>query len=287
MFVPRAIAVSKPNNVPNIARKSSSSLKISTGLPTVDKSSQQKLCSPKNGPTCSSTLLGPGDDSMPVLETVEPFDKGSEIKCDEEEQTVEKSRDQRWPDAGEPICVICNRYGAYICNQTENDVCSLECKQKNIKKKETINEVSAAIEDQTTSHTKRMTPDEFWDFFADNYKFKDHPIIAKLGSQKLEFLRDKFEIKLQGIDLPSVVLEFRHCGFQSKLEENLTANKYLSPTAVQMQAIPVGLSGRDLLACAQTGTGKSASFLLPIIARISATTGTFIAFYGYRMYVSI
>ncbi|CAN0842199.1 DEAD-box ATP-dependent RNA helicase 41 [Linum grandiflorum] len=40
-----------------------------------------------------------------------------------------KTRDeQRFPIAGEPFCVICGRYGEYICNETDDDICSLECK---------------------------------------------------------------------------------------------------------------------------------------------------------------
>ncbi|HET6585170.1 MAG TPA: DEAD/DEAH box helicase, partial [Nannocystaceae bacterium] len=45
---------------------------------------------------------------------------------------------------------------------------------------------------------------------------------------------------------------------------------YLHPTAVQRAAIPAALSGRDVLGCAQTGTGKTAAFVLPILQRLMA-----------------
>ncbi|HCL84892.1 MAG TPA: DEAD/DEAH box helicase, partial [Chitinophagaceae bacterium] len=43
---------------------------------------------------------------------------------------------------------------------------------------------------------------------------------------------------------------------------------YKNPTPIQEQAIPVVLAGRDILGCAQTGTGKTASFVLPLLQRL-------------------
>lgn len=55
------------------------------------------------------------------------------------------------------------------------------------------------------------------------------------------------------------------------LQRALSVTGYTNPTPVQQQAIPPLLEGRDLLGCAQTGTGKTAAFALPILQRLSQT----------------
>jgi ATP-dependent RNA helicase RhlE len=57
------------------------------------------------------------------------------------------------------------------------------------------------------------------------------------------------------------------------LLQAIEASGYTTPTPIQEQAIPPVLEGRDLLGCAQTGTGKTAAFALPILQRLAATPG--------------
>jgi ATP-dependent RNA helicase RhlE len=59
------------------------------------------------------------------------------------------------------------------------------------------------------------------------------------------------------------------------LQQKLAAAHFITPTPVQEQALPHGLAGKDVLATAQTGTGKTLAFLLPIIERLSATNSRF------------
>ncbi len=65
-------------------------------------------------------------------------------------------------------------------------------------------------------------------------------------------------------------MSFSKLGLSAEIVRAVTARGYTEPTPIQKQAIPVILSGRDLLAGAQTGTGKTAGFTLPILQRLSA-----------------
>jgi ATP-dependent RNA helicase RhlE len=58
---------------------------------------------------------------------------------------------------------------------------------------------------------------------------------------------------------------FSELTLSSVLKKNLASNKFVTPTPVQAQAIPPALEGRDVVATAQTGTGKTLAFVLPIL----------------------
>ena len=62
---------------------------------------------------------------------------------------------------------------------------------------------------------------------------------------------------------------FADLGLSPAIVRALEEQGYTSPTPIQLQAIPAVLEGRDLLAAAQTGTGKTAGFTLPLLQRIS------------------
>src|SRR5438132_2493971 len=64
--------------------------------------------------------------------------------------------------------------------------------------------------------------------------------------------------------------QFAALGLSPALLRTLAEEKYERPTPIQTQAIPHVLAGRDLLGCAQTGTGKTAAFALPMLQRLSS-----------------
>ncbi len=67
----------------------------------------------------------------------------------------------------------------------------------------------------------------------------------------------------------SVHTSFHTLGLSEPLLRDLTAAGLLVPTPIQAQAIPPALEGRDVIGCAQTGTGKTAAFVVPMIERLA------------------
>ncbi len=69
--------------------------------------------------------------------------------------------------------------------------------------------------------------------------------------------------------LCSVSLSFSDLPLVEPLQRALKTQEYTVPTPIQAQAIPHLLEGRDLLGVAQTGTGKTAAFALPMLQRLA------------------
>ncbi len=69
-------------------------------------------------------------------------------------------------------------------------------------------------------------------------------------------------------------MTFRELNFCDALLDGLDAMRFEEATPIQEQAIPVIQSGKDLLACAQTGTGKTAAFLLPVLNELTVNPQT-------------
>merc|ERR1712200_46987 len=79
---------------------------------------------------------------------------------------------------------------------------------------------------------------------------------------------DSIPVSVTGDNKPSAIKSFTGAGLRPILVENVTKSGYKKPTPVQKNGIPIIMAGRDLMACAQTGSGKTAAFLLPIFTKI-------------------
>lgn len=68
-------------------------------------------------------------------------------------------------------------------------------------------------------------------------------------------------------------MSFKIFSFNSKITAGIKTASYTTPTPIQAQAIPIVMQGRDVMGLAQTGTGKTAAFVLPILDRLMQTKG--------------
>ncbi|EGC30233.1 hypothetical protein DICPUDRAFT_41749, partial [Dictyostelium purpureum] len=100
------------------------------------------------------------------------------------------------------------------------------------------------------------------------YFYDEHEEITNLTEEKLFELRKELDIRIQGSDLVNPVTSFGHYGFENLLLQAISKQNIDTPTPIQKQAIPIALSGRDLIAIAKTGSGKTATFIWPSIPHI-------------------
>ncbi|XP_032734106.1 probable ATP-dependent RNA helicase DDX59 [Lontra canadensis] len=177
-----------------------------------------------------------------------------------EEPVKSFSKTQRWAEPGEPVCVVCGRYGEYICDKTDEDVCSLECKAKHLLQVKEKEERLKLSDPHQVDSGLESPLNAF-------YVYREHPFISNLQEDQIENLKRQLGIVVQGQDVTRPIIDFEHCGFPEALNHNLKKSGYEVPTPIQMQMIPVGLLGRDILASADTGSGKTAAFLLPVVTR--------------------
>nr|WKC16024.1 ATP-dependent RNA helicase DDX4 [Engraulis japonicus] len=84
---------------------------------------------------------------------------------------------------------------------------------------------------------------------------------------------DKYDdilVDVSGSNPPPAIMTFEETKLCESLIRNVSKSGYVKPTPVQKYGIPIVRGGRDLMACAQTGSGKTAAFLLPILQTLMA-----------------
>ncbi|KAF3652753.1 DEAD-box ATP-dependent RNA helicase 37 [Capsicum annuum] len=101
------------------------------------------------------------------------------------------------------------------------------------------------------------------------FKDADSEVVGEQESSAINF--DAYEdipVETSGENVPPPVNTFSDIDLGEAVDENIRRCKYVKPTPVQRHTIPISLAGRDLMACAQTGSGKTAAFCFPIISGI-------------------
>ncbi|CAG8633989.1 11606_t:CDS:10 [Paraglomus brasilianum] len=102
----------------------------------------------------------------------------------------------------------------------------------------------------------------------EKYFYEEHPEIAAMSEEKLRQIRKDLDMHVSGVDVAKPCIAFAHFGFDEALVDNIVKHGYSEPTAIQKQAVPVALSGRDIIGIAKTGSGKTAAFIWPMLIHI-------------------
>jgi ATP-dependent RNA helicase DDX46/PRP5 len=93
--------------------------------------------------------------------------------------------------------------------------------------------------------------------------------LSQLTEEEANDLRLELDgIKVSGKNIPKPVQKWSHCGLTRPILDTIEKLGYEKPTPIQMQALPVIMSGRDVVAVAKTGSGKTMAFLLPMFRHI-------------------
>uniref|UniRef100_A0A665W7S0 RNA helicase n=1 Tax=Echeneis naucrates TaxID=173247 RepID=A0A665W7S0_ECHNA len=114
---------------------------------------------------------------------------------------------------------------------------------------------------------KRWDLDELPKFEKNFYN--EHVEVQRLSQYDLEEYRRKKEITVRGSGCPKPVTNFHQAQFPQYVMDVLMQQNFKEPTAIQAQGFPLALSGRDMVGIAQTGSGKTLSYLLPAIVHIN------------------
>uniref|UniRef100_A0A8C3GB02 RNA helicase n=1 Tax=Cyclopterus lumpus TaxID=8103 RepID=A0A8C3GB02_CYCLU len=104
--------------------------------------------------------------------------------------------------------------------------------------------------------------------FEKNF-YVEHPDLQRMSQDDVEEHCRKKEITVRGSGCPKPVTNFHQAQFPQYVLDVLMQQNFKEPTAIQAQGFPLALSGRDMVGIAQTGSGKTLSYLLPSIVHIN------------------
>uniref|UniRef100_A0A9J8BEX7 RNA helicase n=1 Tax=Cyprinus carpio carpio TaxID=630221 RepID=A0A9J8BEX7_CYPCA len=104
--------------------------------------------------------------------------------------------------------------------------------------------------------------------FEKNF-YQEHPEVSRRSAQDVEHYRRTKEITVKGRDCPKPIVKFHEANFPNYVMDVIAKQNWTDPTPIQAQGWPVALSGKDMVGIAQTGSGKTLSYLLPSIVHIN------------------
>ncbi|KAF9209068.1 DEAD (Asp-Glu-Ala-Asp) box polypeptide 23 [Haplosporangium sp. Z 27] len=103
--------------------------------------------------------------------------------------------------------------------------------------------------------------------YADRH-WSDKPL-DQMRDRDWRIFKEDFNIACKGGSIPNPIRRWSESTIDAKILEVIDKVGYKEPTPIQRQAIPIGLQNRDIIGIAETGSGKTASFLIPMLQFIS------------------
>ncbi|CAI6083077.1 unnamed protein product [Clonostachys chloroleuca] len=100
--------------------------------------------------------------------------------------------------------------------------------------------------------------------------YKENTEVENRSDAEVEAFRRKHQMTIAGSDVPKPVETFDEAGFPRYVMDEVKAQGFPAPTAIQSQGWPMALSGRDVVGIAETGSGKTLTYCLPAIVHINA-----------------
>ncbi|CAN0258857.1 unnamed protein product [Pylaiella littoralis] len=104
--------------------------------------------------------------------------------------------------------------------------------------------------------------------------YEVHPDMAQLNAWEVKQLRNELQVSVEAgrqrndDGVPAPVKSFKHAGFDDLLLSEVVRQGFEAPTPIQAQALPVVMSGRDMIGVAQTGSGKTLAFVWPALVHL-------------------
>lgn len=141
---------------------------------------------------------------------------------------------------------------------------------------EDVDEISLEGSSNIPSHHGDSTGDPASNDSAKKKPKKNSKTKAREAVQQhvvqMKALRKQNNISAKGSDIPDIITEFGQLhseyGVSKTVLTNILEQNYTDPTPIQMQCWPIMLRGREILATAPTGSGKTAAFLVPVIHQL-------------------
>jgi len=100
--------------------------------------------------------------------------------------------------------------------------------------------------------------------------YKEDPAVTNRTRPEVDAFRREKQITVSGPDVPKPVTSFDEAGFPGYVMNEVKAQGFQEPTAIQSQGWPMALTGRDVVGIAETGSGKTLTYCLPAIVHINA-----------------